>query len=180
MQALATKLSDAKEALAAAAPQGIASEERLQAELREVTTQLRAAATRESEQAAAWAVLEEARRRLRAPSASTVAGEPSTPQALPTTLGKAWGVLCYWAEAQDESLRRVLLRWAESAGVRAGVAEMARRRQMLTSFVPRAELTRQVRLADAREAEHVAELQRLKQRLVLSSGSETHSRATLR
>jgi len=37
-----------------------------------------------------------------------------------------------------------------------------------------------VRLADAREAEHVAELQRLKQRLVLSSGSETHSRATLR
>ena len=99
---------------------------------------------------------------------------------MPTTLGKAWGVLCYWAEAQDESLRRVLLRWAESAGVRAGVAELARRRQMLTSFVPRAELTRQVRLADAREAEHVAELQRLKQRLVLSSGSETHSRATLR
>ena len=41
VQALATKLSDAKEALAAAAPQGIASEERLQAELREVTTQLR-------------------------------------------------------------------------------------------------------------------------------------------
>ena len=63
---------------------------------------------------------------------------------MPTTLGKAWGVLCYWAEAQDESLRRVLLRWAESVGVRAGVAEMARRRQMLTSFVPRAELTRQV------------------------------------
>ena len=41
VQALATKLSDAKETLAAAAPQGIASEERLQAELREVTTQLR-------------------------------------------------------------------------------------------------------------------------------------------
>ena len=53
-------------------------------------------------------------------------------------------MLCYWAEAQHEGVRRSLLRWAESAGVRAGVAEMARRRQMLTSFVPRAELTRQV------------------------------------
>jgi hypothetical protein len=51
---------------------------------------------------------------------------------------------------------------------------------MLTSYVPRAELTRTSQHLEAREAEHVAELQRLKQRLVVSTWSEAHARATIK